>query len=307
MASTATTLSLEFVDRFGGSVDAVGAEERAASLAKRSIKKDSKLWALELGIRCCDLTTLEGADSPGKVRQLAAKAKRPNPADPSVPSVAALCIYPRLVPAAVDALKGSGVHVASVATAFPSGQSSLEVRLQEIRDAVAAGADEIDIVISRGAFLAGDDEAVFEEVALSKEAAGSAHVKTILETGELGTYDRIRRASLVAMAAGSDFIKTSTGKISPAATLPSALVMAEAIRDFADMTGRKVGLKVAGAIRTSKDAIRYLVIVHETLGEEWLDPDMFRIGASSLVNDLLMQIDKQRTGFYSDPDRYTLD
>jgi len=307
MASTSTTLSLELVDRVGGSVDAVGAEERAASLAKRSIKKDSKLWALELGIRCCDLTTLEGADSPGKVRQLAAKAKRPNPADPSIPSVAALCIYPRLVPTAVKALQGSGVHVASVATAFPSGQSSLEVRLQEIRDAVAAGADEIDIVISRGAFLAGDDEAVFEEVALSKDAAGTAHVKTILETGELATYDRIRRASLVAMTAGSDFIKTSTGKIAPAATLPAALVMAEAIRDFADVTGRKVGLKVAGGIRTSKDAIRYLVIVHETLGEEWLDPDMFRIGASSLVNDLLMQIDKQRTGFYSDPDRYTLD
>jgi deoxyribose-phosphate aldolase len=307
MASTATTLSLEFVDRVGGSVDAVGAEERAASLATRSIKKDSKLWALELAIRCCDLTTLEGVDSAGKIRQLAAKARRPNPADPSVPSVAALCIYPRLVQAAVEALRGSGVRVASVATAFPSGQSSLEVRLQEIRDAVAAGADEIDIVISRGAFLAGDDDAVFEEVALSKEAAGSAHVKTILETGELGTYDRIRRASLVAMAAGSDFIKTSTGKISPAATLPAALVMAEAIRDFTDFTGRKVGLKVAGGIRTSKDAIRYLVVVHETLGEEWLDPDMFRIGASSLVNDLLMQIDKQRTGFYSDPDRYTLD
>ena len=307
MASTATALSFEFVDRVGGSVDAVGAEERAASLATRSIKKDSKLWALELAIRCCDLTTLEGVDSAGKVRQLAAKARRPNPADPSVPSVAALCIYPRLVPAAAEALRGSGVHVASVATAFPSGQSSLEVRLQEIRDAVAAGADEIDIVISRGAFLAGDDEAVFEEVALSKEAAGSAHVKTILETGELGTYDRIRRASLVAMAAGSDFIKTSTGKISPAATLPAALVMAEAIRDFADLTGRKVGLKVAGGIRTSKDAIRYLVVVHETLGDEWLDPDMFRFGASSLVNDLLMQIDKQRTGFYSDPDRYTLD
>ena len=307
MASTATTLSLELVDRIGGSVDAVGAEARAASLATRSIKKDSKLWALDLAIRCCDLTTLEGVDSPGKVRQLAAKAKRPNPADPSVPSVAALCIYPRLVPAAVDALRGSGVHVASVATAFPSGQSSLDVRLQEIREAVAAGADEIDIVISRGAFLAGDDEAVFEEVSLSKEAAGAAHVKTILETGELGTYDRIRRASLVAMAAGSDFIKTSTGKISPAATLPAALVMAEAIRDFADLTGRRVGLKVAGGIRTAKDAIRYLVIVHETLGEEWLDPDMFRFGASSLVNDLLMQIDKQRTGFYSDPDRYTLD
>jgi deoxyribose-phosphate aldolase len=307
MASTASTLSLEFVDRVGGSVDAVGAEERAASLAKRSIKKESKLWALELAIRCCDLTTLEGVDSPGKVRQLATKAKRPNPADPSIPSVAALCIYPRLVPTAVEVLRGSGVHIASVATAFPSGQSSLEVRLQEIRDAVAAGADEVDIVISRGAFMAGDDEAVFEEVVLSKEAAGSAHLKTILETGELGTYDRIRRASLVAMAAGSDFIKTSTGKISPAATLPSALVMAEAIRDFADLTGSRVGLKVAGGIRTSKDAIRYLVIVHETLGEEWLDPDMFRIGASSLVNDLLMQIDKQRTGFYSDPDRYTLD
>jgi len=307
MASTSTALSLELVDRVGGSVDTVGAEERAASLAKRSIKKDSKLWALELGIRCCDLTTLEGADSPGKVRQLAAKAKRPNPADPSIPSVAALCIYPRLVPTAVEALKGSGVHVASVATAFPSGQSSLEVRLQEIRDAVAAGADEIDIVISRGAFLAGDDETVFDEIVRSKEAAGTAHVKTILETGELATYDRIRRASMVAMAAGSDFIKTSTGKISPAATLPAALVMAEAIRDFADETGRKVGLKVAGGIRVSKDAIRYLVIVHETLGEEWLDPDMFRIGASSLVNDLLMQIDKQRTGFYSDPDRYTLD
>jgi deoxyribose-phosphate aldolase len=306
MAST-TTLSLEIVDRIGGSVDAVGAEERAGSLAKRSIKKDSKLWALDLALRCCDLTTLEGVDSPGKVRQLAAKARRPNPADATVPSVAALCIYPRLVPVAVEALRGSGVHVASVATAFPSGQSSLEVRLQEIRDAVATGADEIDIVISRGAFLAGDDDAVFDEVVRSKEAAGDAHVKTILETGELGTYDRIRRASLVAMAAGSDFIKTSTGKVNPAATLPAALVMAEAIRDFADVTGRAVGLKVAGGIRSSKDAIRYLVIVHETLGDDWLDPDRFRIGASSLVNDLLMQIDKQRTGFYSDPDRYTLD
>jgi deoxyribose-phosphate aldolase len=285
----------------------VGAEERAASLAKRSIKKDSKLWALDLALRCCDLTTLEGVDSPGKIRQLAGKAKRPNPADPSIPHVAALCIYPRLVPVAVEALKGSGVKVASVATAFPSGQSSLAVRLQEVKEAVAAGADEIDIVISRGAFLAGDDEAVFEEVAASKDAAGDAHVKTILETGELGSYDQIRRASLVAMAAGSDVIKTSTGKISPAATLPAALVMAEAIRDFADATGREVGLKVAGGIRSSKDAIRYLVVVNETLGQEWLTPDRFRIGASSLLNDLLMQIDKQRSGFYSDPDRYTLD
>jgi deoxyribose-phosphate aldolase len=293
--------------RIGGSVDAVGAEERAASLAKRSIKKDSKLWALDLALRCCDLTTLEGMDSPGKIRQLAAKAKRPNPSDPSIPPVAALCIYPRLVPVALDALRGSTVRVASVATAFPSGQSSLEVRLQEVKEAVAAGADEVDIVISRGAFLAGDLDAVFEEVAASKEAAGDAHVKTILETGELGSYERIRQASLVAMAAGSDFIKTSTGKVSPAATLPSALVMAEAIRDLADATGRQVGLKVAGGIRSSKDAIRYLVIVNETLGDDWLTPELFRIGASSLVNDLLMQIDKQRSGFYSDPDRYTLD
>jgi deoxyribose-phosphate aldolase len=307
MASTATAPSLDIVERIGGTVDAVGAEERAASLAKRSIKKESKLWALDLALRCCDLTTIEGIDSPGKIRQLASKAKRPNPSDPSIPHVAALCVYPRLVRVAVDALAGSGVKVASVATSFPSGQSSLEVRLQEIRDAVAAGADEIDIVISRGAFLAGDHAAVFEEVARSKEAAGRAHVKTILETGELGSFDDIRRASLVAMAAGSDVIKTSTGKISPAATLPAALVMAEAIRDWQEVSGRKVGLKVAGGIRGSKEAIRYLVVVHETLGEEWLSPDWFRIGASSLVNDLLMQIDKQRTGFYSDPDRYTLD
>jgi deoxyribose-phosphate aldolase len=307
VAAPAPALGLDIVERIGGSVDAVGAEERAASLAKRSIKKDSKLWALDLALRCCDLTTLEGVDSPGKIRQLAGKAKRPNPSDASIPHVAALCIYPRLVPIAVEALRGSGVKVASVATAFPSGQSSLELRLQEVKEAVAAGADEVDIVISRGAFLAGDDETVFEEVAASKEAAGDAHVKTILETGELGSYDQVRRASLVAMAAGSDVIKTSTGKVSPAATLPAALVMAEAIRDFADATGREVGLKVAGGIRSSKDAIRYLVIVNETLGEEWLTPDRFRIGASSLLNDLLMQIDKQRSGFYSDPDRYTLD
>jgi deoxyribose-phosphate aldolase len=307
MASTATTVGFDIVDRIGGAVDAVGAEERARSLGTRSIKKDSKLWALDLAVRCCDLTTLEGGDSPGKIRQLASKAKRPDPSNPSVPPVAALCCYPRLVPAAVDALAGSPVKVASVATAFPSGQSSLEVRIQEIRDAVGAGADEIDIVISRGALLAGDERAVFEEVAASKEAAGNVHIKTILEVGELGTYDKARRASLIAMAAGSDMIKTSTGKISPAATHPFALVMAEAIRDFTDATGRIVGLKVAGGIRNSKEAIRYLVIMHETLGDEWLTPDRFRIGASSLLNDLLMQIDKQRSGFYSDPDRYTLD
>jgi deoxyribose-phosphate aldolase len=305
--ATVESFPFEIVDRIGGAVDQVGAEERAASLSRRSIKKDSKLWALDLAIRCCDLTTLEGSDSPGKVRQLASKAVRPAPGDPSIPHVAALCVYPNLVPTAVEALRGSGVKVASVATGFPSGQVPLELRLAEIERAVDAGADEIDIVISRGLFLAGDERSVFEEVAASKKAAGEAHVKAILETGELGSYDRIRRASLVAMAAGADVIKTSTGKISPASTLPTALVMAEAIRDFEDYGGRAVGLKVAGGIRTAKDAIRYLVVVHETLGGAWLTPDRFRIGASSLLNDLLMQIDFQRNGFYSDPDRYTLD
>lgn len=305
--AVATQYSLEIVDRIGGAVDAVGATERAAALAKRSIKKDSKLWALDLALRCCDLTTLEGSDSPGKIRQLASKAIRPAPGDPTIPSVAALCIYPRLVSIAAEVLEGTGVHLASVATAFPSGQALLEARLAEIRQAVADGADEIDIVISRGAFLAGDEGTIFGEVAASVEAAGKAHVKTILETGELGSYDRIRRASLIAMAAGSHFIKTSTGKIGESATLPSALVMAEAIRDFAEETGTNVGLKVAGGIRSAKDTIRYLIVVHETLGDDWLDPDRFRIGASSVVNDLLMQIDFQRSGNYSDPDRYTLD
>src|SRR5918995_1642550 len=253
--ATVEALGLEIVDRIGGAVDQVGAEERAASLARRSIKKDSKLWALDLAIRCCDLTTLEGADSPGKIRQLASKAIRPAPADPSIPSVAALCVYPRLVPYAVPALKGSSVLVASVATAFPSGQAPLETRLQEIRWAIEQGADELDIVISRGALLAGDERTVFDEVAASKEAAGTHHVKAILETGELGSYDRIRRASLIAMAAGADTIKTSTGKIGTSATFGAALVMAEAIRDFADHTGREVGLKVAGGIRSAKDAI----------------------------------------------------
>jgi len=305
--ATTEVASLELVDRIGGSVDQVGAEERTASLSKRSIKLDSKLWALDLAIRCCDLTTLEGADSIGKIRQLASKAMRPAPGNPNIPHVAALCIYPRLVKSAAEFLNQSGVRVASVATAFPSGQADLELRLEEIRRAVADGADEIDNVISRGAFLAGDDETIFEEVAASKEACGDAHLKVILETGELGSYDQVRRASLIAMAAGADVIKTSTGKISPASTGPVALVMSEAIRDFAEVTGRAVGLKVAGGIRTSKDAIRYLVIIHETLGEEWLTPDRFRIGASSLLNDLLTQVDKQKSGSYSDPDRYTLD
>ena len=299
--------ALEIADAIGGSVDAVGAEQRAASLGTRSIKKDAKVQGLLLAIRCCDLTTLEGSDSPGKIRQLAAKAMRPAPGNPEIPHVAALCIYPSLVSLAAGLLKASGVKVASVATAFPSGQAPLEARLAEIERAVADGADEIDIVISRGALLAGDEKAVFEEVVVSKRAAGEAHVKAILETGELGSYDRVRRASLIAMAAGADTIKTSTGKIAPASTLPVALVMAEAIRDFHDATGTRVGLKVAGGIRSAKDALRYLVIVKETLGEEWLTPELFRIGASSLLNDLLMQLDKQRTGLYSDPDRYTLD
>jgi deoxyribose-phosphate aldolase len=304
--ATATD-TFDLVDAIGGNVDQVGAEERAAALSRRSIKKESKLWGLELAIRCCDLTTLEGADSPGKIRQLAAKAMRPAPTDPSIPHVAALCVYPRLVAEAASALKDSGVKVASVATGFPSGQVPLDVRLAEIERALADGADEVDSVISRGAFLAGDERFVFDEVREAKRACGEAHLKVILETGELGSLDRVRRASLIAMAAGADTIKTSTGKIKPAATLPVALVMAEAIRDFQDATGTRVGLKVAGGIRNSKEALRYLVIVNETLGPDWLDPDLFRIGASSLLNDLLMQIDKQRTGTYSDPDRYTLD
>lgn len=295
------------MDEIGGTVDAVGAEERAAALAKRSIKKESKVEGLLLAIRCCDLTTLEGSDSPGKIRQLAAKAMRPAPGNPDIPHVAALCIYPRLVRIGAEVLKGSGVKVASVASSFPSGQASLEARVEEVRQAVKDGADEVDIVISRGAFHAGEETAVYDEVVEFKLAAGDAHVKAILETGELGSYDQVRRTSLIAMAAGADFVKTSTGKISPASTLPVAVVMAEAIRDFADHTGQKVGLKVAGGIRTSKDALRYLVVVKETLGDDWLTPDLFRIGASSLLNDILMQLDKQRTGVYSDPDRYTLD
>ncbi|MFN2490263.1 MAG: deoxyribose-phosphate aldolase [Actinomycetota bacterium] len=299
--------SLDVVNAIGGAVDAVGAEARAATLASRSIKRESKLWALDLAIKCCDLTTLEGVDSPGKVRHLASKAMRPAPGDPGVPHVAALCVYLRLVPDAARALQRSGVKVASVATAFPSGQAPLELRLEEVTWAVAQGADEIDMVISRGALLAGDEGAVFDEVARTKDVCHPAHLKVIIEAGELGTLDQIRRASLIAMAAGADTIKTSTGKISPASTLPIALVMAEAIRDFEDFTGRAVGLKAAGGIRSAKDALRYLVLVHEELGEEWLTPDRFRIGASSLLNDLLMQRDKQITGVYSDPDRYTLD
>jgi deoxyribose-phosphate aldolase len=288
-------------------VDAVGLEERASSLAKRSIKRDAKLWALDLAIRCIDLTTLEGADTPGKIVALCAKAVRPDPTDPSIPSVAALCIYPALVPVAADQLKGTGVRVASVAGGFPAGLVPLDERLAEISDAVRMGADEIDIVLNRSAFLSGRYRQAFEEIAASKAACGPAHLKTILEVGELGSYDQIRRASVLAMAAGSDFIKTSTGKIGIGATLPAALCMMEAARDFHQETGRKVGVKVAGGVRQSKQAIQYLVLLYETLGPEWMSPDMFRIGASTLLNDVLMQIDKERTGVYQGGDYFTID
>jgi deoxyribose-phosphate aldolase len=305
-------------------VDKVGVEARAAALATRSIKTTAKAAAIDLAIRMIDLTTLEGSDTPGKVRALSAKALRPDPADPGCPPVAAVCVYPSMVPVAAEVVKGVGVpglsaptggpgagrgtvHVASVATAFPSGQAPLSVKLAETRAAVAAGADEIDMVISRGEFLAGRYDDVFAEIVAVKEAAGHAHLKVILETGELGTYDNVRRASWLAMLAGADFIKTSTGKVPVAATLPVTLVMLEAVRDFRARTGRQVGVKPAGGIRTTKDAIRYLVLINETVGADWLDPDWFRLGASSLLNDLLMQRTKLTTGHYSGPDYFTLD
>jgi deoxyribose-phosphate aldolase len=288
-------------------VDKVGVEQRAATLGTRSVKTTAKAWAIDLAIRMVDLTTLEGADTPGKVRALSAKAKRPDPADPTCPPVAAVCVYPAMVPVAAEVLAGSGVHLASVATAFPSGQAPLEVKLADTRAAVAAGADEIDMVISRGAFLSGRYRAVHDEIVAVKEAAGPAHLKVILETGELGTYDNVRRASWLAMHAGADFIKTSTGKVPVAATLPVTLVMLEAVRDFRAATGRQVGVKPAGGIRTTKDAIKYLVLINETVGDDWLDPDWFRFGASSLLNDLLMQRTKLTTGHYAGPDYFTLD
>jgi deoxyribose-phosphate aldolase len=288
-------------------VDQVGAEARAAMLATRSIKTSAKAWALDRAVAMVDLTTLEGQDTPGKVRALCAKGRRPDPSDPTVPSVAAICVYPDLAGVAAEALEGSGVHVAAVATAFPSGRSSLDIKLADTREAVAAGADEIDMVIDRGAFLAGRYGHVFEEIVAVREACGDAHLKVILETGELVTYDNVRRASWLAMLAGADFIKTSTGKVSPAATPPVTLVMLEAVRDFHERTGRRVGVKAAGGIRSAKDAIRYLVMVNETAGEEWLDPELFRFGASSLLNDLLMQRQKLATGRYAGPDYFTLD
>jgi deoxyribose-phosphate aldolase len=288
-------------------VDAVGVEARAAALGTRSVKTTAKAAAIDLAIRMVDLTTLEGADTPGKVRALSAKALRPDPADPSCPPVAAVCVYPAMVPVAAEVLAGSGVHLASVATAFPSGQAPLDVKLADTRDAVAGGADEIDMVISRGAFLSGRYQQVFDEIVAVKQACGDAHLKVILETGELATYDNVRRASWLAMLAGADFIKTSTGKVPVAATLPVTLVMLEAVRDFRARTGRQVGVKPAGGIRTTKDAIKYLVLINETVGDDWLSPDWFRFGASSLLNDLLMQRTKLTTGHYAGPDYFTLD
>src|ERR671934_452364 len=290
-----------------GSVDAVALEERAGSLARRSIKREAKVFALELAIRMMDLTTLEGQDTPGKVAALASKAIRPDPSDTSIPSVAAICVYPNLVPSAVARVERSSVKVASVATAFPSGQSPLEAKFDEVCWVVEHGADEVDMVIDRGAFLSGRYAKVYDEIVRVKEACGDAHLKVILEVAELGTYDNVRRASLLAIAAGADFIKTSTGKLSGAATLPVTLVMLEAIRDVYDETGRMIGMKPAGGIRHAKQAVQYLVQLFETLGPDWLSPELYRLGASSLLNDVLMQIRKERTGRYQSPDYFTVD
>jgi deoxyribose-phosphate aldolase len=314
---TETSLRLHLEGLSG--VDAVGLEERAAALGTRSIKTASKAWALDKIIELIDLTTLEGADTPGKVRSLVAKAITPDPGDMTTPRVAAVCVYGDMVPYAVDALgaahsrgTGNGINIAAVATAFPSGRASLRVKLADTADAVAAGADEIDMVIDRGAFLSGRYGQVFDDIVAVKEACRRengtyAHLKVILETGELNTYDNVRRASWLAILAGGDFIKTSTGKVAPAATLPVTLLMLQVVRDWHHLTGERIGVKPAGGIRTSKDAIKYLVTVAETAGEEWLTPSLFRFGASSLLNDVLLQRQKIRTGHYSGPDYVTVD
>jgi deoxyribose-phosphate aldolase len=288
-------------------VDAVAAEERATSLAKRSLKKESKVWGLRLAISMMDLTTLEGKDTRGKVWALCQKAIRPDPVDPGVPHVAAVCVYPAMILFVKKALAGSGIHIASVATGFPSGQTYTSVKVDETRRAVADGADEIDMVIDRGAFLSGDNQKVFDEVAAVKEACGPAHLKVILETGELANYDQVRKASMIAMFAGADFIKTSTGKVTTNATLPVTLVMLEAIRDFYHATGVKVGMKPAGGISNAKLALAYLVLLYETMGESWMTPELFRFGASSLLNDVLMQLRKEQTGAYQSGDYFTID
>ena len=288
-------------------VDAVALETRAADLLTRSIKKQAKLQGLKLCIAMMDLTTLEGMDSPGKVRQLCAKARRPLPTRADVPSCAAVCVYPDLVPVAVEALRGSTVQVASVATGFPAGRTDRATKLREVELAVAAGATEIDMVIDRGAFLAGRYGQVYDEIVAVKAACGDAHLKVILETGELKTYDNIRRACRIALLAGGDFLKTSTGKVAPASTLPVVLLMLEAVRDHFLETGKVVGVKAAGGIRTAKDALKYLVLVAETAGDRWLSPQTFRFGASSLLNDVLMQLEKERTGRYQRPTDFSAD
>lgn len=288
-------------------VDEVGVAERVSRFCKRSIKKESKVQALKLALSMIDLTTLEGQDTVGKVHQLCQKALHLHDSHPGLPHVAAVCVYPTMVKVARKALGDNPIKVASVATAFPSGMASLAIRLEDTRHAVGEGADEIDMVISRGTFLQGDYARVFDEIAAVKEATGEAHLKVILETGELGTLDRVRRASILAMYAGTDFIKTSTGKIQPAATMPVTLVMLQAIRDYYFATGRRVGMKPAGGISKAKQAIHYLVMLRETLGADWLTPEWFRFGASSLANDLLMQIQKQHTGLYQSADYFSKD
>jgi len=299
-----------FLDNLPG-VDKVGAEARAAMLATRSIKTTSKAKAIDLAIRMVDLTTLEGADTPGKVRSLCAKGFRPDPTDVTVPHVGAICVYNDMVVIArkhLDSIGGHEIPVAAVSTAFPSGRASMEVKLRDTKDAIEAGAGEIDMVIDRGAFLSGRLGEVFAEIKEIKSLCGDrAHLKVILETGELATYDNVRKASYLAMLAGADFIKTSTGKVTPAATAPVVLVMLEAVRDFYKLTGRRIGVKPAGGIRTTKDAIKQLVLVNETTGPEWLTPDLFRIGASALLNDLLMQRMKLRDGRYSGSNYVTVD
>ena len=301
---------LNFLKGLSG-VDQVGAESRAAMLATRSIKTTSKKWAIDLAISMVDLTTLEGADTPGKVRALASKAVRPDPTDTTVPSVGAICVYNDMVSVArkhLDLVGGGHVPVAAVATAFPSGRASMAVKIQDTQDAIDAGASEIDMVIDRGAFLSGRYMEVFNEITKIRELCGEkAHLKVILETGELVTYDNVRKASFLAMLAGADFIKTSTGKVAPAATAPVVLVMLEAVRDFHQMTNRRIGVKPAGGIRNTKDAIKQLVLVNETAGPEWLTPSLFRIGASALLNDLLMQRMKMRDGYYASPTYVTID
>lgn len=299
--------AINSLDSFHMNVDETGAKERAASIAGRSIKKSSKVEAIKLAVSMIDLTTLEGKDSEGKVHALCQKAMRPLDGSDEIPHVAAVCVYPNMIKTAKSALAGTNVKVASVATAFPSGQSPMKLKIEEVKRVVQMGADEVDMVISRGEFLEGNYDHTFNEVKAIKEACGDAHLKVILETGELETFDNVRKASIISMLAGADFIKTSTGKVQPAATLPVTLVMLEAIRDFYNETGKVIGMKPAGGIRTTKDAIAYLCLVKETLGEKWLNPDLFRMGASSLLNDLLMQYKKEQTGIYQSADYFSND